>query len=43
MLTFLAGYCAPGGPLAKVLGILLEKQPSLGINDPPGNFKKLLL
>ena len=27
MLTILAGYCAPGGPLAKVLGILLEKQP----------------
>ena len=94
MPTFLAGYCAPGGPLAKVLGILLEKQPppwgstiplgisksyfsknlhlgdanisggflrswrssgksrrdfarktapSLGTNDPPGNFKKLPL
>ena len=27
MLTFLAGFCAAEGPLAKVLGILLEKQP----------------
>ena len=94
MPTFLAGFCAPGGPLAKAVGILLEKQPppwgptiplgisksylsknlqlgdanisggflrswrssgksrrdftrktapSLGTNDPPGNFKKLPL
>ena len=27
MLTFLAGFCAPGGLLAKAVGILLEKQP----------------
>ena len=27
MPTFLAGFCAPGGPLAKAVGILLEKQP----------------
>ena len=27
MRTFLAGFCAPGGPLAKAVGILLEKQP----------------
>ena len=44
MLTFLAAFCAPGGPLAKTVGILLEKTaPSLGTNDPPGNFKKLPL
>ena len=27
MPTFLAGFCAPGGPLTKAVGILLEKQP----------------
>ena len=27
MRTFLAGFCAPGGPLTKGVGILLEKQP----------------
>ena len=27
MPTFLAGFCAPGGPFAKAVGILLEKQP----------------
>ena len=27
MPTFLAGFCGPGGPLAKAVGILLEKQP----------------
>ena len=27
MRTFLAGFCAPGGTLAKALGIFLEKQP----------------
>ena len=44
MPTFLAGFCAPGGPLAKALGIFLEKQPPpWGTNDPPGNFKKLPL
>ena len=36
MRTFLAGFCAPGGPLAKAVEIFLEKQPlpgdhSLGI------------
>ena len=27
MRTFLAGFCAPGSPLAKALGIFHEKQP----------------
>ena len=36
MLTFLAGFCAAEGPLAKVLGILLEKQPL------PGDQQSLL-
>ena len=27
MRTFLAGFCAPGGPLVRAVGILLEKQP----------------
>ena len=26
MPIFLAGFCTPGGPLAKAVGILLEKQ-----------------
>ena len=43
MRTFLAGFCAPGGPLAKAVGIFLEKQPLPGDHDPPweflGNFK----
>ena len=43
MRTFLAGFCAPGGRLAKAVGIFLEKQLLPGTNDPPWNFKKLLL
>ena len=35
MRTFLAGFCAPGGPLAKAVGIFLEKQPLPGDHDPP--------
>ena len=41
MPTFLAGYCAPGGPLAKVLGILLEKQPLPGDQRSPWEFQKV--
>ena len=42
MQTFLARFCAPGGPLAKAVGIFLEKQPLPGDHEPPlGNFKKL--
>ena len=36
--TFLAGFCSPGGPLAKAVGIFLEKQPLLGITTPPWEF-----
>ena len=43
MRTFLAGFCTPGVPLAKAVGIFLEKQPSLGTTTPLGNFKKLSL
>ena len=44
MRTFLAGFCAPGGPLAKAVGIFFEKQPLPGDHDSPlGNFKKLPL
>ena len=45
MRTFLAGFCAPGGPLAKAVGIFLEKQPlpPWGPRPPLGNFKKLPL
>ena len=47
MRTFLSDFCAPGGLLAKAVGIFLEKTekqaPSLGMNDPLGNFKKLPL
>ena len=43
MRTFLADFCAPGGPLAKAVGIFLEKQPLPGDHDPLGNFKKLSL
>ena len=35
MPTFLAGFCAPGGPLAKAVGIFFEKQPLPGDHDPP--------
>ena len=34
MRTFLAGFCAPGGPPAKAVGIFLEKQPLPGDQDP---------
>ena len=45
MRTFLAGFCAPRGPLAKAVGIFLEKQPLSGDHDPPplGNLKNLPL
>ena len=44
MRTFLAGFCAPGGTLAKAVGIFLEKQPlSLGTNDPPLGISKSYL
>ena len=35
MRTFLAGFCASGSPLAKAVGIFLEKQPLPGDHDPP--------
>ena len=35
MRTFLAGFCAPGGPLAKAVGIFLEKQPLPGDERSP--------
>ena len=35
MRTFLAGFCAAGSPLAKAIGIFLEKQPLPGDHDPP--------
>jgi hypothetical protein len=45
MRTFLAGFCAPGSPLAKALGILVSKlknQPrSLGANYPPWEFREV--
>ena len=40
MRTFLAN---PGGPLAKAVGIFLEKQPLPGDHDPPREFQKLSL
>ena len=40
MRTFLASFCAPGGPLAKAVGIFLEKQPLPGDHDPPWEFQK---
>ena len=44
MPTFLASFCAHGGPLAKAVGIFLEKQPPpWGTTIPLGNFKKLPL
>ena len=43
MLTFLAGFCAPGGPLTKAVGILLEKQPPpCGPTIPLGISKSYL-
>ena len=41
MRTFLAGFCTPGGPLAKAVGIFLEKQPLPGDHDPPWEFQKV--
>ena len=41
MPTFLAGFCAPGGPLAKAVGIFLEKQPLPGDHYPPWEFQKV--
>ena len=44
MRTFLAGFCAPGGRLAKPVGILLKKQPLPWDQQSPfGNIKKLPL
>ena len=47
MRTFLAGFCAPGGPLAKktAVGIFLEKQPleKPGDHDPPLGISKSYL
>ena len=43
MRTFLAGFCAPGGLLAKAVGILLEKQPPpWGPTTPLGISKSYL-
>ena len=43
MRTFLAGFCAPGGPLAKAVAIFLEKQPLPGDHkSPPWEFQKLI-
>ena len=41
MRTFLAGFCAPGGPLAKAVGILLEKQPPPWGPTIPWEFQKV--
>ena len=44
MRTFLAGFCAPGGPLAKAVGDFPGKTaPPWGPRPPLGNFKKLSL
>ena len=43
MRTFLAGFCTPGGPLAKAVGIFLEKQPLPGDHDPPLGISKSYL
>ena len=43
MRTFLAGFCAPRGPLAKAVGIFLEKQPLPGDHDPPLGISKSYL
>ena len=41
MRTFLADFCAPGGPLAKAVGIFLEKQPLPGDQRSPLGFQKV--
>ena len=43
MRTFLAGFCASGSPLAKAVGIFLEKQPLPGDHDPPLGISKSYL
>ena len=43
MRTFLAGFCAPGGPLAKAVGIFLEKQPLAVDHNPPLGISKRYL
>ena len=44
MRTFLAGFCDPGGPLAKAVGIFLEKTAlPWGPRPPLGNFKSYCL
>ena len=41
---FWRAFCAPGGPLAKTIGILLKKlPPPWGPTIPLGNFKMLPL
>ena len=40
MRTYLADFCAPGGPLAKAVGILLEKQPLPGDQRSPLGISK---
>ena len=43
MRTFLAGFCAPGSPLAKALGIFHEKQPLPGDQRSPLGISKSYL
>ena len=43
MRTFLASFLAPGGPLAKELGIFLEKQPLPGDQRSPLGISKSYL
>ena len=43
MRTFLAGFSAPGGPLAKAVGIFLEKQPLPGDQRSPLGISKSYL
>ena len=43
MRTFLAGFCAPGGRLAKAVGIFLEKQPLPGDQRSPLGISKSYL
>ena len=42
MRTFLAGFCDPGGPLAKAVGIFLKNSRSLGTTTPPWEFQKVI-
>ena len=43
MRTFLAGFCAPGSPLAKAVVIFLEKQPLPGDQRSPFGISKRYL